>query len=202
MLNDSLYLSRGPPLTTPCCAKSSVATRSVFHCVSPPIAALSPFFTAFHRGSAAHDGRRTAAKAGATAGSATRSWTRPGVPTMMRPLKGEARPPTALSRASCAARSSPPTCTLARNSNSGYTRSYESTQAGMLIWGLGEHQADRLDHAKPLQRLAPLVHLQCELSGWTEHQPSRRRDCHSAAPPPPSTFSRCFNMDGERASAK
>ena len=29
---------------------------------------------------------------------------------------------------------------------------------------------------------------------------SRRRDCHSAAPP--STFSRCFNSDGERASAK
>ena len=28
---------------------------------------------------------------------------------------------------------------------------------------------------------------------------SRRRDCHSAAPP--STFSRCFNSDGERASA-
>ena len=32
--------------------------------------------------------------------------------------------------------------------------------------------------------------------GWT----SRRRDCHSAAPPSP--FSRCFNSDGERASAK
>ena len=30
--------------------------------------------------------------------------------------------------------------------------------------------------------------------------PSRRRDCHSAAPP--STFSRRFNSDGERASAK
>ena len=29
---------------------------------------------------------------------------------------------------------------------------------------------------------------------------SRRRDCHSAAPP--SNFSRCFNSDGERASAK
>ena len=29
---------------------------------------------------------------------------------------------------------------------------------------------------------------------------SRWRDCHSAAPP--STFSRCFNSDGERASAK
>ena len=29
---------------------------------------------------------------------------------------------------------------------------------------------------------------------------SRRRDCPSAAPP--STFSRCFNSDGERASAK
>ena len=27
-----------------------------------------------------------------------------------------------------------------------------------------------------------------------------RRDCHSAAPP--STFSRCFNSDGERASEK
>ena len=30
--------------------------------------------------------------------------------------------------------------------------------------------------------------------------PSRRRDCHSAAIP--SSFSRCFNSDGERASAK
>ena len=30
--------------------------------------------------------------------------------------------------------------------------------------------------------------------------PSRRPDCHSAAPP--STFSRCFNSDGERASSK
>ena len=29
---------------------------------------------------------------------------------------------------------------------------------------------------------------------------SRRRDCHSAAPP--STYSRCFNRDGERAPAK
>ena len=29
---------------------------------------------------------------------------------------------------------------------------------------------------------------------------SRRRDCHSAAPP--SAFSRCFNSDGERASAE
>ena len=29
---------------------------------------------------------------------------------------------------------------------------------------------------------------------------SRRRDCHSAAPP--SIFSRCFNSDGERASPK
>ena len=29
---------------------------------------------------------------------------------------------------------------------------------------------------------------------------SRRRDCHSA--PPPCTSIRCFNMDGERASAK
>ena len=29
---------------------------------------------------------------------------------------------------------------------------------------------------------------------------SRRRDCHSAAPP--CTFSRCFNSDGERASVK
>ena len=31
-------------------------------------------------------------------------------------------------------------------------------------------------------------------------QVSRRRDNHSAAPP--STFSRCFNSDGERASTK
>ena len=36
---------------------------------------------------------------------------------------------------------------------------------------------------------------------------SRRRDCHSAAPPhththPPSTFSRCFNRRGERLSAE
>ena len=43
-------------------------------------------------------------------------------------------------------------------------------------------------------------------SGWaplfdpTAGKPSCRRDCHSAAPP--STFSRCFNSDGERASAK
>ena len=29
---------------------------------------------------------------------------------------------------------------------------------------------------------------------------SRRRDCHSAAPPSP--FSRCFNMDGEGMSVK
>ena len=29
---------------------------------------------------------------------------------------------------------------------------------------------------------------------------SRRRDCHSTAPP--STFSRCFNSDGEAVSAK
>ena len=31
-------------------------------------------------------------------------------------------------------------------------------------------------------------------------RPSHWRDCHSAASP--STFSRCFNSDGERASAK
>ena len=32
------------------------------------------------------------------------------------------------------------------------------------------------------------------------HTASRRRDCHSAAPPSP--FRRCLNMDGERASGK
>ena len=32
------------------------------------------------------------------------------------------------------------------------------------------------------------------------HTPSRRRDCHSAAPPSP--FSRCFNTDEEGVPAK
>ena len=37
------------------------------------------------------------------------------------------------------------------------------------------------------------------ISSGNELQPSRRRDCHSAAPP--STDSRCFNTDGEGMSA-
>ena len=36
--------------------------------------------------------------------------------------------------------------------------------------------------------------------GRARCRPNRRRDCHSAAPP--ITFSRCFSIDGERASAK
>ena len=43
----------------------------------------------------------------------------------------------------------------------------------------------------------PLV---CDNIAGLADQPSRRRDCHSAAPPSPS--SRCFNMDGEGMSVK
>ena len=39
-----------------------------------------------------------------------------------------------------------------------------------------------------------------ELIRFAFGEASRRRDCHSATPP--STVSRCFNRDGERASAK
>ena len=43
------------------------------------------------------------------------------------------------------------------------------------------------------------VSVRCMKIGFSV-TPSRPRDCHSAAPP--STFSRCFNGDGERASAE
>ena len=53
----------------------------------------------------------------------------------------------------------------------------------------------------------PATYLEAAGGGQTKQQQaaetrcvSRRRDCHSAAPP--SSFSRCFNRDRERASAK
>ena len=49
---------------------------------------------------------------------------------------------------------------------------------------------------KPAEGAACVVHVDEHL--WSPA--CRRRDCHSAAPPSP--FSRCFNGDGERASAE
>ena len=52
--------------------------------------------------------------------------------------------------------------------------------------------SDHLQYVHAVARLDPVCLVAV--------QPGRRRDCHSAVPP--STFSRCFNAEGEGMSAK
>ena len=66
-----------------------------------------------------------------------------------------------------------------------------------------EPDTDRLLHENHVGKLVPRVLVVGQVAVGLRPEralPSRRRDCHSAAPR--STFSRCFNRDGERASAK
>ena len=50
-----------------------------------------------------------------------------------------------------------------------------------------------------LRASSPAVLAHPDSAEASEARPSRRQDCHSAAPPSP--FSRCFNMDGKGVSA-